>query len=437
MSKIKDIHKRVLSNSSWLVGDRTLSSVFTALQTIIVARMLGVEEYGLLVLVIAYIDLLNQFIDFRMWETATKYIGTYWEKGDLERTQSFIKLSYLVDVLSGILAFIIAILTASLISKYIIHTPEAYKLIWIYAFTLFISTSSSTSISILRVFNKFRIIAILRSSQAFIRLLFILAFLLLGFGINGVLYGLVIGSLLGFIMRIYMVIKTLNENGLGNWWKSKISMIKDQFKGISWFVFNTNIAATIQMGEEKSLGILILGYLAGKDAVAYYKIATSAAKLLKLITGPFYESIYPELIKIKSQNILEHIKPLLYRMSRTFLMIGVPLAILIIIFSDLIIKLVFGINYLPSGNALKVVAVAAIIDGTTFWNAPILLAFEKPGLRTVLATISVIFYLTLLVLLVPQYSFMGAAYALLGFVIIKTTLSLLVINTSYFGLKIN
>ena len=437
MSNIKNIHKRILSNSSWLVGDKTLSSIFAALQTVIVARILGVEQYGLLVLVIAYIDLLNRLVDFRMWETATKYIGTFWETGDLERTQSMIKLSYLVDVLSGILAFVIAILTATLISKYVIKTPEAYKYVWIYSFTLLMGTSSSTSISILRIFNKFRLIAIIRSSQNFFRLLFVTVLLVFGFGINGVLYGLVIASILGFIMRISMVIKILNEYELGGWWKSKIGLVRDHIKGITWFVFNTNIAGTIKMGEEKSLGILILGYLVGKDAVAYYKIATSAAKILNYIIGPLYESIYPEFIKIKSQNILNTIKPLIKKMTITFLKIGIPLAILIIFFSDMIIEVVYGKSYLPSANALKIIAVAAVIDGLTFWNAPVLLAMGKPGLRTIINLIAVIFYLILLVVLVPLYSFMGAAYAFLGFVVLKTSLSLFILQSSYFGLLLN
>lgn len=434
MSNIKDIQNRVLSNSKWLVGDRTLSGIFGALQAIIVVRILGVEQYGLLVLVVAYIDLLNRLVDFRMWETATKYIGTFWETGDLEQTRSMIKLSYLIDGLSGILAFIIAILTASFISEYFIHTPEAYRYIFIYSLSLLISTSSTTSVSILRIFNKFRVIAILRTSQNFFRMITVTALLVLGLGINGVLYGLVLTSIVGFIIRISMAIKILKEHQLGSWWKSNIGLIKDHRKSIAWYIFNTNIASTIKMGEDKSLGILILGFLAGKDAVAYYKIATSASKILNYIVGPLYESIYPEFIKIKSQNVLKSIKPLIMKMSVSFIKIAIPLAILIIVFADIIIEAVYGKSYLPSANALKIIAIAAVIDGLTFWTVPVLLAMEKPGLRTIIHFIAVIFYLALLWILAPTYSFMGAAYAYLGYVILKSTLSILVLKSSQFGL---
>ena len=112
MSDSKGRHRKLLFNASWLFGGKTASGIFNALQVIILARVLGVADYGLLVLVISYIDILNQFFDLRVWETATKYIGTYWEEGETEKTRSMIKLSYLLDISTGLLAFIIAILTA-------------------------------------------------------------------------------------------------------------------------------------------------------------------------------------------------------------------------------------------------------------------------------------------------------------------------------------
>ena len=142
---IKTVKKRLFLNASWLFGGKTIAGVFSALQTVIIARILGVDNYGLLALIIAYVNILNNFFDFRVWETATKYIGTFWINGEREKTLSIIKLSYIIDISSGILAFIIAILTAKIASDYFIHSPEAYKLIWIYSINLLIDTANSTS----------------------------------------------------------------------------------------------------------------------------------------------------------------------------------------------------------------------------------------------------------------------------------------------------
>ena len=110
MSDSKDLQKKLYFNASWLFGGKTASGIFTAIQTVVVARLLGVSDYGLLSLVIAYISILNMFFDLKVWETATKYIGTYLEQGESDKVRSMVKLSYILDIGSGVLAFIIAIL---------------------------------------------------------------------------------------------------------------------------------------------------------------------------------------------------------------------------------------------------------------------------------------------------------------------------------------
>ena len=104
-------------------------------------------------------------------------------------------------------------------------------------------------------------------------------------------------------------------------------------------------------------------------------------------------------------------------------------------FSEFIIEFTVGASYLPSADALRIIAVAAVIDGLTFWINPVLLASEKPGLRTMLGLVTTIFYLIFLVALVPYFSFMGAAFAYLAFVVIRTALSFIIIKHPRFGLE--
>jgi len=223
---IKTVKQRLFRNASWLFGGKTVAGGFSALQTVVLARILGVDDYGLLALIIAYVDILNNFFDFRVWETATKYIGAFWTNGDREKTLSFIKLSYIIDITSGILAFIIAIVTAKIASSYLIHSPNAYTLIWIYSLSLLIDTANSTSDAILRVFDRFKRIAFISSFISLFRLILVILLLYLGMRINGVLFSFVLASFLGFSIRIWIVSKTLRENQLTNWWKSDLSVVK-------------------------------------------------------------------------------------------------------------------------------------------------------------------------------------------------------------------
>jgi O-antigen/teichoic acid export membrane protein len=415
--------KKLFKNASWLFGGKSASGIFTAIQTIVIARMLGVSDYGLLALVIAYISVLNMFFDLKVWETATKYIGTYLEKGESDKTRSMIKLSYILDIGSGVVAFIIAILSAKLISAYIIHSPDAYILIWIFSISLFIDTANSTSDAILRVFDRFKSIAFINSFQKLFRLIVVVALLLGGFGIKGVLYGFILASFIGFSIRMWIVIKTLNENDLEGWFSADVGLIKDEWKGILWFLGNTSFIATLKTGNERYLGIMILGYFVGKDAVAYYKIASTVASLANKVVDPLYEAIYPELVKFASSNAIKDFKRMIKSTTKSLVLIIIPLTVIIIIFAEPIISIVFGKDYVPATNALRILAAAVLIVRFTFWINPALLSMGRPGLRTILGVISTSVYLALMFLLVPEYSYIGAAFAFLGYSVVRSSLA--------------
>jgi O-antigen/teichoic acid export membrane protein len=423
MSDSNKTQKKLFKNASWLFGGKSASGIFTAIQTVIVARMLGVSDYGLLTLVIAYISVLNMFFDLKVWETATKYIGTYLEKGEDDKTRSMIKLSYILDIGSGIIAFTIAILSAKLISTYIIHTPDAYVLIWIFSISLFIDTANSTSDAILRVFDRFKSIAFINSFQKLFRLIVVVGLLFAGFGIKGVLYGFILASFIGFTIRMWIVVKTLKENRLEGWLSADIGLIKDQWKGIVWFLGNTSFIATLKTGNERYLGVMILGYFAGKDAVAYYKIASTVASLANKVVDPLYEAIYPELVKFTSSNAIKDFKKMIKSTTKSLVLIIVPLTAIIIIFAEHIIRLVFGTEYVPATNALRILAVAVLIVRFTFWINPALLAMGRPGLRTILGVITTALYLILMLILVPPYSYFGAAFAFLGYALLRSGLA--------------
>ncbi len=423
MSDSNKSQKKLFMNASWLFGGKTASGIFSAIQTVVIARILGVSDYGLLSLILAYVAVLNMFFDLKVWETATKYIGTYWETGEHDKARSMIKLSYILDIGSGVVAFIIAILSAKLISTYIIHSPQAYVFIWIYSISLFVDTANSTSDAILRVFDRFKNIAFINSFQKFFRLIVVVALLYSGLGIKGVLYGFILASFVGFSVRMWLVMKTLKHNDLQGWLSADISLIRDQWKGIAWFLGNTSFIATLKTGNERYLGILILGYFVGKDAVAFYKIASSIASVVNRIVDPIYEAIYPELVKLASSNAIEDFKNMIKSTTKSLVLIIIPIGVIIIIFAEPIISLVFGKDYVPATNALRILAAAVLIVRCTFWINPALLSMGRPGLRTIMGVISTFIYLVLMFLLVPGYSYMGAAFAFLGYSIVRSSLA--------------
>ncbi|MEQ9619392.1 MAG: oligosaccharide flippase family protein [Deltaproteobacteria bacterium] len=423
MPDSNNLQRKLFLNASWLFSGKFVSGVSGALQTVLLARILGVTDYGLFQLVIAYIAIMNQFFDVRVWETAIKYIGTYWGNNEIDKTLSMIKLSYLLDVASGAFSFVIAIVTAKLISTYIIHSPDAYIYIWIYALSLFIETAKLTSDAILRVFDKFKKIALLNTVESIIKLLLVAVFLFAGYGIKGALYAFVLSNFIAFALRMWVVIRTLYEKNLGNWLGADIFLIKGQWKEIAWFLGNTSFMATLKTGNDKYLGMMILGFFAGKEAVAFYRIANSVATIVNRVVDTLYEAIFPELIKFTSSSSLGQFRKFIKESTKNLLKLIIPVTVIIIALAEPIVRYAFGSDYLPAVNALRILALGVLIARYTYWINPALLALGRPGVRTLFYVVTTAAYLALMLILVPPYSYIGAAFAFLGFAVIKSGLS--------------
>ena len=423
MTNIKDRTKKLFFNASWLFGAKTAAGIFSAIQTIIIARILGVNDYALLVLIIAYVGILFVILDFQFWETATKYIGGFWTEGDKARTGAMIKVSYIVDIASGIVAFLIAMYTADLVNSYFIKSPDAELLIRIYAISLLIDTTNFTSDAILRVFEKFKQISFIVSLTNLTRLALVSAALFSGMGLKEVLYSYIAASILGIVLRLVIVNITLNEKGLHRWWKSNIALIKNQWKGITWFLANSSLTKTFTLASDNYLGIMMLGHFSGTEATAFYKIARNCTTIIKRFMDPLYEAIYPELVKISGLKNLADFSHILKASTKTLIKISIPVAIILLLFPDVIINLIFGKQYLPAVNALRIVTIGVLISQLSFWIGPALLALGRPGLRTIIRGCTTVFYVILLLILVPKYSYDGAAVAFLAYSIVVTAIA--------------
>lgn len=416
--------KKLFKDASWLFGGKAFTGVCISIQTVLLARVLGVTDYGLLVLVISFVDILNNFFDWRVWETAVKYIGTFWTAGENDKTRAMIKLSYLVNITTGLVAFVIAVSLAGLAVTYLIKTPGTEHLVWIYSASLLIGTSNTTSDAILRVFGRFNLIAYVASANTLLRLVLIAAVLYMGKGIEWVLLCYVAAAFFGICARMYLVTSVVVEKGLGSWWRSGFVHIKEYWHEIAWFLANTSLAGTLKMGNDHFLAPLLLGFFVGKEAAALYRVARSVTKVMTRIIDPVLEAIYPELVRISSSGAMRDFLTLVRHSTVGMSFVLIPVAVVITVFPEEILRLIFGGDYAPAAFTLRVLAIAVLINQLGFWINPVLLALGRPGLRTYVTLVATAVYVLLLLILIPEDSYLGAAYAFLGYVVVHLVVSL-------------
>lgn len=413
MSELRAEKKEFMKNVSWLAVAKSVPSAANVVEMIVLARVLGVELFGLLTLVIAYVRIVSSLVDFRVWESVVKYVGEFLEKKESERALSMIKFSYMVDAVAGLLAFGVCLLLAGLANDIFIKSQDGFDLVMIFSLTLVVASVNTTSEALFRVFDRFKTIVFVQSAKAVFKLSSVLAALYLGYGIRGVLVAYVAVSLFEFVLTQVVVNRVLRDKGLHTWFSSKIGLLFSRMREIIWFLLNTSFNATLTIANEGNVAALILGYFFGSGEAGLYKIARSVIKVIYRIVDPLYEVIFPKLVSFSTSNLYDRFAEMVKFSVRSLLKLIIPVLIIVLLFTEQIINLVFGVQYVPAADTMRVLAVAVLFAGGTFWLTPMLLAIGRPGLRTAVTTFKVLGYVALLLWLVPEYSYLGAGVAYL------------------------
>jgi O-antigen/teichoic acid export membrane protein len=191
--------------------------------------------------------------------------------------------------------------------------------------------------------------------------------------------------------------RALEEKKLGGWLTADIFLIKSQWKEIAWFLGNTSFMATLKTGSDKYLGMMILGFFAGKDAVAFYRIANSVSGILNRIVDTLYEAIFPELIKFTTIKAMDEFKEFIKESTKNLMKLIVPVTLLIIVFAGPIVRIVFGEEYAPATNTLRILALGVLIARYTYWINPAL-SLDRPD-QDCVYVVTTLVYLALMFIL--------------------------------------
>ncbi len=225
--------------------------------------------------------------------------------------------------------------------------------------------------------------------------------------INGIV-GVIIGKYIGNIFGILIASSTINKIFLF-WKKIKDISLKEK-KEINKFSFiamlNNSISQILYIADIFLIGIII----AKKDILASYKTATLIPMALSFIPLSVMIYVYPYFAK-NSQNI-NWIRKKYKELLKYFIIINALISILLILLSKLIIKIVFGNNYMDCLQPFIILSIGYFFMATfRIPSGNIINAIGKLKFNLYGAIISGILNIILDIILIKKYGAIGAAYA--------------------------
>ena len=406
---VRPILMRVLANAGRLLGGRTINALLGLAAMAIAARALGAPVLGVLVLIQAFVAFLADVVEFQSWQTVLHYGSKPLAEGRRTDFQRVVRFSLTLDAASALLALTIGVAGSFLFAGRLGWSEAEAPIAALFMLTA-VFTVSATPTGLLRLFDRFDVMARQAVLIAFIRLVASAVAWWLGGGLAGFLFAYFIATLGSWLYLAGSAYRELKRRGLTEGFSWRGPLTKD-LPGIWKFAWNTNLAAGLDV-LFTHVATLMVGAIAGPTQAAFWRVgrqvADAMAKPAKLLTP----ALYPELARLRADERMHAMWRLARNVGLLTGAVGVLLLALTALFGPALLSAVLGEAFAPAGAAMTWQVAAAVIGICALPLEPLLISLGKPG-RAVWVRLTVgIAFVASLPFLIGHFGLIGAGAGL-------------------------
>ncbi len=156
--------------------------------------------------------------------------------------------------------------------------------------------------------------------------------------------------------------------------------------------------------------VIILGGLKGTESVGIYVVVTRLAQLITFMLGAVDSILAPNIASLYAEQKIEEIQYIVTKSTRIVLVISVVFTGCIVGLSDWLL-LAFGTDFTQGKIALNILSLGQLINVITGAAGQLLLMAGYERFLTIISGISALLNIVLNILLIPRFGINGAAIA--------------------------
>lgn len=390
--KNQTVRQTIAKNTFWLFFGQIVSRLIKAVLIIYAARILGAEGYGLFSFALSYIMILALFSDIGITPLLIREMS---KNSDIQTRQKYFSTSFYLKI--GLLAiFLILVVIGSQITP----KKEIVPILWILAIMMVFDILKGVFSGLAQSLEKMEIGTASEITTSFFVTVFGLTFLLLFPSPQNLAWAYVIGAAAGFLVLIFTLRRYIGQ----------IFFYFDRVLAktiLTWawpFAFGSLIGSILIYTDS-----LMLGWMKSIDTVGLYSAALKIPQILLVPAGLIAAATFPAISRFAADE--KNFKILVRKTSEMLFYLGLPLIAGGLILAKPIMLVIFGEQYLPGVPVFRIIIsmILFIYLNSILGNA----LFAKNLQKTTMIFSALAAGLNVLLnfLLIPHYSFIGAATA--------------------------
>lgn len=248
----------------------------------------------------------------------------------------------------------------------------------------------------------------------FTRLVLAVILLWIGYSAAGVAWAYVLGHAAAAVLGLYYLYRDTPLFTRGE----SVSMHRELL------TFSAPLIISAMMVKVLSdIDTFLLGYFASTAEVGVYNVLYPLATMLTVVLASFGFLFVPILSELHADGDTGEMEHMYHLVSKWIFMASLPIFVVIALFPDLLIRYTYGPEYTEGALALSVLAVGFFVHAVVGPNYKTLTAMGHTRLIMVDNIGAAALNVMLNLVLIPRYSYLGAAVA--------TILSYFLLNVAY------
>lgn len=388
--------KNILGNSMWQIGEKIITMLIGVIVTSIVARYLGVEQYGLANYIISIVALFTALSTFGTKEIIITDIV---KKGE-NKKEEIIGSGLIIRLVGGILLII-----ASQIAIYILTKGDfVCQVLGIIMGTCMLFQSLEVIEYYFQAAMQLKLVAIIRFISTIIAAMAKLLVVYFNLGIVGFVSTYLVDAIIVGVL-LYIYYKSKNKNRF----KVNKEYVKELLKKC-WYIALSGLMTTIYMRIDQ---VMLGSMLADKSENGIYSAATRIAEMWYFVPLAIITVFQPVIVKRKEENNKDEYKKEMQRLYDIVAIIGIAFGIIITLFGWLAVDILYGPEYKKASSVLYISVWAGLFATLGSARFIWLIAENKQKYTIAYTVVGCIINIILNYILIPKMGAFGAALATL------------------------
>ena len=380
------IRGRVLAGSMWLILLRSVSRVLGFASTIILARLLMPEDFGLMAMAAVSMAFLEAF--------TTLNLGTILIRNVLSSRADY-DTAWTLQIIRGTVIALVILLASPAIAGFF-EEPRLIQILPLVALASFVNGFHNIGMVDLEKEFRFQGIVIKESLTRVSAVILQIILAVLWRNYWALIAGIVCQSVVAVALSYYV-----------SPYRPKLSLARcgEIFGFAKWLT-----ASSIAVFLREQCDALIIGRMLTPDILGTYVVGRNLVHMpANELIAPVSRAMFPAYAKISGDS--EALQRAFLMMLGSVFALAAPACAGIGLISEPLILGLFGERWLPAADVMPILAIGAIISSTGGIFGQILIVIGRPELSVYAQIVALAMYIPALVVGIGMAEAMGAAVA--------------------------